>query len=765
MARFSEWRRLLGRIHTAWLAVAGLLLATPLAGVAAEGPSSGGVDAGALAASVEIYRDAWGVPHIVGPTDEAVVFGFAYCQAEDYFWQLEDSFIMGLGRHAEVSGSKGLKTDLLCHAFQIPQRSKADYEDLPAETKSICEAFAAGLNYYLAKHPETKPRMITHFEPWHLLAVSRGVIIAWGAMGMGHTGASPELPIEFSRTEAAVSVYDRLDAAVGSNAWAVSGEKTKSGNAMLFINPHQPYYGFGQFYEGHLISGEGWNFTGATFFGSPVPTLGHNEYCGWSFTVNRPNTSDSWIEVFDDPDNPLNYRYGDGYKTAEEWQATIKVKRGRRMKSNTYTFRKTHRGPVIKKLDDERYISVRIGKLYEAFLAPQNMEMVRSKNLDDFRRAMSMQNLAIFNTAYADRDGNIMYFYNGIVPKRNLGYDYTKPLDGTDPKTDWIGGYHPFEELPRIVNPSTGYIQTCNASPFTTTDVGNPFKGDFPEYMVLDKNVDNGRAKVSRMILRDLENVTFDRWQELAFDTRSYWAMTQLPRYERAYQRLKESNAELAGRVKPYLEHLLEWDYVCRPDDTYTQLCQAWHEELYGFGYPADKLKEKYILEPELRFQALIDAANKLEETFGDWKVAWGEVNRIQRHANVADFYEIPFSDELPSLPAAGLQGTLGVVFNMYFTPSVNLPPLRVHKKHYAVVGHSYVSTVEFGDRVQGGSLLQYGESGDPESPHFFDQAKLLSEKKFKPQWFYLEDVVENAKRKYHPGEEVGQVATTQAGG
>ena len=407
---------------------------------------------------------------------------------------------------------------------------------------------------------------------------------------------------------------------------------------------------------------------------------------------------------------------------------------------------------------------MRIGKFYEAFLVPQNMKMVRVKNLDEFRQAMAMLKLHIFNTAYADREGNIMYYYNGVVPRRNPGYDYEKPLDGTDPKTDWIGGYHTFDELPQVLNPPSGFIQTCNASPFTTTDDGNPFLGDFPEYMCRDRHIDNGRAKISRMILRDLEQATFDQWQQLAFDTRIYWAMTELPAYARKFERLKKTNPKLAKKVEPYLEHLLNWDCICRPDDTQTQLCQAWHEELYGFGYPADRLKAKYLKNPELRFQALIDAANKLKKTFGDWKVPWGEANRIQRHADVADFYKIPFSDDLPSLPASGLQGTLGVVFNMYFTPSINLPPLRVHKKHYAVVGHSYVATVEFGDRIRAGSLLQYGQSGDPDSPHFFDQAKLLSEKRFKPQWFYLEDVKQHAQREYHPGQESRAAAAAQAG-
>lgn len=759
------------------------------ADAAAPGGPSSSVDPAQLAQTVTIYRDAWGAPHIDGQTDESVVFGFGYCQAEDYFWQLEDSFIMAIGRYAEVHGGKGLQKDILNRAFQVPQRSQADFEQLEPEVRSMCEAFVAGINYYLAKHPEVKPRLIEQFEPWHTVALARAVILE---MGFSHTGTSrDQVPTNFGQPEAAdgeagegdaagrfsaeeadgalalgaaeAEVFEGAQAAVGSNAWALAPRRTREGHALLFINPHQPYYGFGQFYEGHLRSGEGWNFTGATFFGSPLPTLGHNEHCGWAFTVNQPNTSDSYIVTFDDPDQPLNYRYGDGYRTAETWTDTIKVRRGRRIDERTFTFGKTHHGPIVKKLDDQRYIAVRMGKFYDAFFPRQNLEMVRARNLDEFRRAMSRLELHIFNTCYADRDGNIYYLYNGVVPRRDGRFDWEKPLDGSDPATEWRG-YHELAELPQALNPPSGFVQTCNASPYTTTDDGNPAIGDFPAYMVRERHDDKRRSKVSRMLLREMNDTTFEEWERAAFDTTVYWALTELPVYERQFAELKGSNAELAAKVAPYIEHLLDWDCVCTAESTQTTLCVEWYEQLYGFGYPAETLKGEFVGNVDKRFEALIRAADKLKALFGDWRVAWGDVYRIQRHANVAELTEIPFTDDADSLPARGLHGTLGVAFNMYFTPSINLPPLRMHKKRYAVVGNSYVSVVEFGPRVRGGSLLQYGTSGDAQSPHFFDQAKLLSEAKLKPQYFYWDDVEKNARRVYRPGEEVVAPAA-QAGG
>ncbi len=725
-----------------------LVLFVPAATAEENQPSA--IDPQALADSVTIYRDAYGSPHIDGPTDASVVFGFAYCQAEDYFWQLEDSYVMGMGRYAELYGEDGLKVDLINRAFQVPQRSQEDVEKLDPNARMLVEAFTAGINYYLDTHPEVEPRLIKRFEPWHMLAFGRQVILE---MGWGKTGVS---------RDSVPTAYEEITAAQGSNAWAISPEKTASGNAMLFCNPHQPYYGFGQFYEAHMRSGEGWNFSGATFFGSPLPTIGHNEHVGWSFTVNEPKIGNAWKVTFDDPENPLNYRYDGGYREAEEWTDTIKVKKRRKLETREVTFRKTHHGPVVKKLSDTEYLVGNIGKFYTAFASRQSLQMLRAKNLDEFLESMSMMELHIFNTVYADRDGNIMYLYNGIIPKRDISFDWSKPVDGSNPKADWQG-IHPLSDLPKTINPASQFVQNCNQSPFTVTDVGNPSMKDFPDYMVGEKHDDKRRAKVSRMLLRDLEDVTFDDWQRLTFDTKMYWPLVELPKYERQYKKLQETDPEAAKKVAPYIEHLLDWDCRCTVDSTQATLCLAWYEELYGDMYRSENMQRKYVENPDKRFDALVIGADKIKETFGDWKMPYGEVNRIQRHANVADLFKIPFDDQKPSLPAYGMVGPIGTAFNMYFTPSIEIPLIRRMKKHYAVVGASYVSTIEFGDRIEAGSQLQYGSSGDPDSPHFDDQAEFLSKGTYRKQLFYWDDVKAGATRVYHPGEETA-VATTQAG-
>lgn len=705
------------------------------------------LDPAELARSVTIYRDAYGMPHIDGPTDAAVLFGFGYCQAEDYFWQLEDSYVLGLGRYAELYGKSMLNKDLRNRAFEIPQRSQADYQKLDPQPRRAGDAFVAGINYYLATHPETKPRLLERIEPWYLLAFARAAMLE---LVGGHIHVSTDdIPRAYKPQQLEAEVRE----ATGSNAWAIAPSKTRSGNAMLLINPHQPYYGYGQFYEAHLRSGEGWNFTGASFFGTPLPVIGHNEYCGWGMTTNEPNVGSSWRETFDDPDEPLNYRYGEGYRKAVEWKDTVRYKQGGRMRSVECTFRKTHHGPLVKQLSDTEFVSARIAKLYDAVLSRQTLEMIRSKNIDDFRRAMSMLELPLFNVVYADVHGDIYYLYNGIIPKRDPSFDWMKTVDGSDPRTEWQG-IHPLADLPQVLNPASGYVQNCNSTPFTTTDDAGPAIGDYPDYMAEDRYDDKRRAKMSRRLLREANDVTFDHFQELSFDTTIYWALSELPRYERDWKRLRETDAELAAKVEPYLQHLLDWDCKGTVDSTQATLCIAWYEELYGFGYPAETLKPQYVSNVGEQFKALVTAADKLQRNFGDWKVAYGEVNRLQRHANVSDFLRIPFSDKLPSIPSVGMPGPPGVVFTMYYTPTIYVPPFKLMKKHYAVVGTSYLCMVEFGKRIKSRSLLQYGTSSNPKSPHFFDQAELLSKRQTKPNYIYWDDVRANAQRTYHPGEE-----------
>ena len=299
------------------------------------------VERPSLADQVTIHRDEWGVPHVWGKTDIATVFGQGYAQAEDYFWQIEDNCIRALGRYAELAGEDALRGDVLSHSFEVPQRSRSDYEKLDPFHQQAMKAFTDGINYYLVTHPNTKPRLIHHFEPHYVLVMNRYVLLDF-VYGRSHTG-KPK-PNSF---------LESVKSSTGSNEWAIGPTKTANKSTMLMINPHQPFYGAGQFYETHVISDEGLNFSGACFYGSPIPSLGFNEHLGWAYTTNDPDIADVYRVRFDVPDRPLAYRFGEEIRDAEQWQQTIRVKVDDELEDREFTFRKTHHGPVVRYEDDQ----------------------------------------------------------------------------------------------------------------------------------------------------------------------------------------------------------------------------------------------------------------------------------------------------------------------------------------------------------------------------------------------------------------------------
>ena len=739
-----------------------LFLYIPNASAEKSVPLAAATPASELAKQVMIHRDEWGVSHIFGDTDESTIFGAGYVQAEDFFWQLEDTTIQALGRYAEIMGDAGLNTDLLVRSFEIPSKSKVDFETAESEYKLFARAFVEGVNHYLATHPDEKPRMINRFEPWHAVAIDRYLMLtlAYGGSAGGRpskndvrmtdvaksTGvpkyswqwADPESPFERAAFEA-----------VGSNAWAVAPSKTESGNAMLFINPHQPWYGIGQFYEMHLHSKESLRYSGACFFGTPIPTIGHNEHLGWTYTVNEPDVADSWTETFDDPDEPLNYRYGKGHKKAEEWTEQIGVVVGNEVVDKNITFRKTHHGPIVGERNGKQ-ISAMVGRLYSPDRLEQALGMIRAKNFDQWYRAFSHCAIPMFNVVYADRDGTIFYGYNGAVPIRKEGFQWDRTVDGSNPETEW-NGYHTLEQLPQVLNPKCGYVQSCNSSPFTTTELENPNRDQYPSYMVREVGVDRRRSKRSRQLLEQAQGITFEEFQAMNFDTHLYWRMTELATWQAEFAELEKIDPEKAALVKPYLDHLAQWDGQANVDSTGAALCISWYEELYGSGQ-AENLKDQYKNDSEARLMALVKAGKSLKGFHGDWKVRWGDIHRHVRVGYAADTLAAG-TTMLPSqksVPVPGAPGPLGIAFTVYSSPSIPF----IRPQRFALVGCSYMSAVEFGPKVRAGSLVPYGTSGNPRSPYFENQRELMSKRQYKNAYFYPEEVMAAVQRSYHPGEE-----------
>ena len=674
-----------------------------------------------LARAVTIYRDTYGVPHVFGRTDASTVFGFAYAQAEDNFWRVEENFILALGRASELYGERTLDEDRLNRALEIPRLAREEYARLDPKMRSLCDAFAAGFNYYLSRHPEVRPRLLTKIEPWYTLAFIR---YNYFQNGFARDRSLRRIALQTAAIE------NDLKEHTGSNGWVIGPSRSATGHAMLFINPHLPFFGPGQVYEGHVHSDEGWNFTGYTRFGFPLPYVGHNENGGWVSTDNAADLADVYMETFDDPARPLAYKYGNGYRLATERVEEVQVKTANGIETRKFTMRKTHHGPILASRDG-KMLSLRMARFESDGWLREWYDMTRATSLAALKRAMTPLNMLFGNVMYADRQGNTWYLYNGAVPKRDPRFDWTKPVDGSDPATEWQG-YHTIDELPQLTNPKTGWMQNCNTTPFLLTSEGNPDPKQFPKYMVQEG--DNPRGAISREILASKPKFTFEEWTRIAFDTRVMNAGKRLPGLITVLKQHLDSESS-SGDKQPLREvhdELVRWNQRSANDSVAMTVFSLWH----------DRVSRN---EKEDPIAALTEVLNTLQRDFGTWKVAWGELSRLQR---IDESKSEDFQDSRPSIAVSGVNGNDGAVFTLYAAP------IDGQKRRYGVAGGTYISVVEFAPKVRALSVHTFGASGNPRSKHFMDQSALYVRGEFKPAWITLEEIRANLEASYHPGEE-----------
>jgi acyl-homoserine-lactone acylase len=692
------------------------------------------------ARAVSIVRDPWGIAHVYGQSDAEAVFGMIYAQAEDDFHRIERNYLVALGRLAEAEGESAIYSDLRQRLFTDPQQLEEQFRKSPAWLKSLMQAWADGLNFYLAGHPLAKPAVITRFEPWMALSFTEGSI-----GGDIETVDLAKLARFYSldKPHAFLTPLDAEPPALGgSNGFAIASALSASGHALLWINPHTSFY-FRS--EVHMSSAQGLDVYGAATWGQFFIYQGFNEHNGWMHTSYGGDAIDEYAETVIDTPRGLYYRYAGALRPLKASRITIKVKSGGGLIPRGFTVYHSHHGPIVRS-EGGKWIAVKILQTPARALA-QSYLRTKTRDYRAFRETQEMRTDTSNNTVYADADGTIAYFHGNFIPKRDPRFDFTRPVDGSNPATEWQGP-HRLEETITLLNPANGWIQNTNNWPFSAAGADSPKRESYPAYMW--RTGENPRGLHAVEVLKGLHDVTLDSLIAAAYDGHLTAFEVLLPPLLDAYDRLSADDPR-QGVLKQPIASLRAWDRRTAADSAPTALAIFWGQELIDKKISQAKDEHAPIydylvahLTDDERLDALRSAVARLERDFGRWRVAWGEVNRFQR---LTDDIVQPFDDAKPSLPVGFAPGQWGAL------ASFDSSKPRTTKRIYGSSGNSFVAAVEFGPVVRAKAIMTGGESGELSSPHFVDQAQMYSEGRFRDVIFTREDVAAHAVRRYHPGE------------
>jgi acyl-homoserine-lactone acylase len=693
------------------------------------------------AEQVTIIRDDFGVPHIYGKTDADAVFGLLYAQCEDNFNRVEQNYIWATGRLAEVEGEKAIYSDLRAKLFMTEEEAKANYKKSPAWLKKLCDAFADGINYYLKIHPGVKPKLLTHFEPWMPMYFSEGSIGGdIERIRVEKIKAFYESWMDIPESELReLQKKEAMAEPQGSNGIAISGELTQSGNTMLLINPHTSFFFRG---EVHVVSEEGLNAYGAVTWGQFFVYQGFNEKTGWMHTSTYTDVMDEFLETISKVDEKYLYQYGEELREVETSEIILKYKEGNVIKEKTFPAYRTHHGPITHRINDIWTASAMMWEPVKAL--EQSFIRTKQSGYKGFRNMMDIRTNSSNNTVYADAEGNIAYFHGNFVPKRDVAFDYSKPVDGSNPKTDWQG-LHTVAENIGLLNPENGWLQNCNSTPYTSALEFSPKKENYPNYMSIDR--ENFRGVHAIGLLKDKKEYTFDSLIQLAHDPYLPAFEALIPGLIKAYYERHDRNPKLQGAI----DVLANWNFRTGKESVAMTLAHFYGTKYYQEGkypegmIPMERMKYWGNASPNLeKLEIFEEVLDQLTVDFGTWNIAWGEVNRYQRING--DILQA-FDDRRSSIPigfASGRWGALAAYGARYDNGT---------KKIYGTRGNSFVAVVEFGEKVKAKSILAGGQSGDLKSPHFDDQIQKYADVDWKDVPFYEEDVLKRAKETYRPGE------------
>lgn len=692
--------------------------------------------------NIEIIRDQWGVPHIYSNTDADAVFGMMYVQCETFFSKVEDAIISRMGRESEVQGKASLYKDLWSRLYIDSVKAKKLYLQASPYLRKLCDAYAAGINFYILTHPKNKPKLLNRIQPWvPLLNNIPGII------NSNLTYADLKNMYPLPNLNSLVSHFNsnmEEDSKAGSNGWAISGKLTQDKNPILLINPHSEFYNR---IEVQLVSKEGLNVYGAPFLGEFSIFQGFNEFCGWMHTVTLSDAKDLYIENTKSVNGGHVYEYDQNWLSVDSSKITINYKNGQKKDSVTFITYKTLHGPVVAKRNNKWLAAKTINE--NIALLNVHWNITKSKTFSEFKGWLNKRVMTGTNTIYADRTGNIGYWHGNFVPIRNASLDWSLPVNGNTSATNWKG-VHALNDIPHYLNPSNGWVQNCNSTPLYGTGALDTLMTKKPTYMLPDGHTP--RAVNAIRQLSKLKEANIDTILSMCHNTYLVSAAKFLPVLIKSFDSLG-----IAENLKGPIEVLRSWNFCTDTTSVASTLSVLWIEKI--IEYQLSNLKQPLTneinysisngsnislqgMDARILVTFLDSVVNELQQDWGTWSVAWGHLNRFQRN----DFEVLP-SDSLPSKAVPAMPSFMGSI-NAYSSKKSKNSKVR-----YGTSGNTFVAVVSFGTKLKAKSIFTGGSSSDPKSKHFEDQTDGYIHHQYKEVNFYKSDVLKNKEISYHPGE------------
>lgn len=652
--------------------------------------------------NTEILWDDYGVPHIYGVDAKGAFQAFGWAQAQSHGDLILRLYGQARGRAAEYWGEDYLESDKWVVTTGIPQRAKTWYEQQNPDFRSNLDAFAAGINDYAQKHPE-----LIDDEVEAVLPVTGEDVIAHVQRVINFTFITDP--------ETVANLGSKPEQPKGSNGWAIAPSRSASGNSMLLANPHLPWSDLFLWYEAQ-ISAPGMDAYGATLVGIPVLAIAFNNNLGWTHTVN---TFDGW-DLYELTLSDDGYLFDGKVRDFEERTTELKVKQSDgTMRSQSLTIQNSIHGPIVKQ-EDSKALALRVVGLDRPGVLEQWWDMAKAQNFKQFEKVLQRLQLPMFTVMYADREGHIMHLFNGQVPIRDRGdFAYWRGvIPGDTSDTLWTK-IHPYQDLPRIVDPKSGWLQNANDPPWTTTFPRAIASEDYPSYIA--PNFMGFRPQSSARMLAEDSKISLEEMIDYKHSTRMETADRLL---DDLLPALKQKGSPLALKVADVLG---KWDRQANADSKGAVLFAAWLEESDFDTLFSQPWQESSPLNtpdglanPQQAVSTLLAVANEIERDYGALDVPWGEVFRLQQ-GNV-------------DLPANGGSDKLGIFRKVLFMPIENSDKFR------AVHGDSFVAAIEFSQPVKAMALTTYGNSTQPNSSKS-EQLQLFSQKQLRPVWYLRQDV------------------------